>query len=113
MNLVIYQLVILLLVGGFLIWLVWKRWPQHTLAPVAPRPEPLSERIQRIHVRIIMERGGPRSLDEYLAIFPGACPVCGSRTIAEAKAMTSFPADPIPLTPPVYGVEGCWWCPRC
>jgi ATP-dependent Clp protease adaptor protein ClpS len=113
MTLSSLQLAALLLVVALLTWLVWKRWPQRTLPSSLPVSEPLAKRIHQIRAQTIMAQGGPRSFAEYLAIFPTACPECGSRTIYEAAMVTSLPAGELPLTTPAYRVDSCWWCPRC
>ncbi len=33
----------------------------------------------------IMQRGGPQSLEDYLFLFPGACPECGYRQVVDCK----------------------------
>jgi hypothetical protein len=40
-----------------------------------------NEKAQRLNV--IMQRGGPQSLEDYLFLFPEACPKCGSREIVD------------------------------
>jgi len=32
---------------------------------------------------MIMQRGGPQSLEDYLLLFPGACPKCGYREVVD------------------------------
>lgn len=53
-----------------------------------PMPSPLIQHRQRDRAQRIIAQGGPQSLQEYLEIFPEACPRCGGRTLYESVPKT-------------------------
>ena len=50
-------------------------------------------RLTERRVVAILQRGGPRTLQEYQFLFPGACPKCGSRRFFRMRYSDSFPSS--------------------